>query len=231
MKKFDKELASLRNRVVEMGKLTQSMVEMAITAMADLDAVYQKVLDAEDRLDQMELEIDHEAVRLLTVYSPVAADLRFVLSVSHVNNALERVGDQAVGLCHTIDFSGKHLAAGGEALPKLKQMGEIVRGMIRDAILAFVGEDAALAEKTIGQDDAVDSINDQIMREVLGGGRQESGAQRDIPGALTQILIARSLERFGDQATNICEEVIYMVQGADVRHSHKHPPHTSAKAG
>src|SRR5690349_17276977 len=229
MKKFDKDLAELRNRVVDMGKLVQSMVEMAIAAMSDLDEVYKTVLEAEDQVDQFQLEIDHEAVRLLTVYSPVAADLRFVLSVSHVNHALERIGDQAVGLCHTLDFAGKHLEAGGEALPRLKQMGEIVRMMIRDAILAFVGEDAALAEKTIGMDDSVDSINDQIMREILGAAKKE-GEARDIPGALAQILIARSLERFGDQATNICEEVIYMVQGADVRHSHRHPQ-TSAKAG
>src|SRR5215218_9317213 len=137
MKKFDQELASLRNRVA---------------AMTDLDAVYDRLLQAEDRLDQMELDIDHECVRLLTVYSPVAANLRFVLAVSHVNGALEHIGDQAVGLCHTIDFAGRHVAAGGEALPKLKQMGEIVQSMIRDPILAFVGEDAGLAESTIAQD-------------------------------------------------------------------------------
>jgi phosphate transport system protein len=223
MKKFDRELAALRSKVVEMGRITQSMVEMAITAMSDLDAVYRKVLENEDRLDQMQLDIDHEAIRLLTVYSPVAADLRFVLSVSHVNNALERIGDQAVGLCHTIDFGGKHLAAAGEALPKLKQMGEIVQGMIRDAILSFVGEDAMLAQKTMGQDDAVDALNDQIMRETLHGeaAKQPGSEPPDIAAALTQILIARALERFGDQATNICEEVIYMVQGADVRHTQK----------
>lgn len=234
MKKFDRELASLRSRVVEMGHLAQSMVEMAIAAITDLSAVYQRVLEAEDRLDQAELDVDHECVRLLTVYSPVAANLRFVLAVSHVNHALERVGDQAVGLCHTIDFAGKHLAAGGDAMPKLKQMGEIVQGMIRDAILAFVGEDAVLAEKTIAQDDALDRLNDQIMRETLSGAARSDSANArpaDVAAALTQILIARSLERFGDQATNVCEEVIYMVQGADVRHSHKHPPRPNTKAG
>lgn len=234
MKKFDRELASLRSRVVEMAHLAQSMVEMATAAITDLSAVYQRVLEAEDRLDQAELDVDHECVRLLTVYSPVAANLRFVLAVSHVNHALERVGDQAVGLCHTIDFAGKHLAAGGDAMPKLKQMGEIVQGMIRDAILAFVGEDAVLAEKTIAQDDALDRLNDQIMRETLSGAARSDSANArpaDVAAALTQILIARSLERFGDQATNVCEEVIYMVQGADVRHSHKHPPRPNTKAG
>jgi phosphate transport system protein len=233
MKKFDKELATLRDRVVEMGRITQSMVEMAITAMSDLDAVYKKVLENEDRLDQMQLDIDHEAIRLLTVYSPVATDLRFVLSVSHVNNALERIGDQAVGLCHTIDFGGKHLWAAGEALPKLKQMGEIVQGMIRDAILAFVGEDAMLAQKTMGADDAVDALNDQIMRETLHSeaAKDPSREKPDIAAALTKILLSRALERFGDQATNICEEVIYMVQGADVRHSGKPRVQNKAKAG
>lgn len=234
MKKFDRELASLRSRVVEMAHLAQSMVEMATAAITDLSAVYQRVLEAEDRLDQAELDVDHECVRLLTVYSPVAANLRFVLAVSHVNHALERVGDQAVGLCHTIDFAGKHLAAGGDAMPKLKQMGEIVQGMIRDAILSFVGEDAVLAEKTIAQDDALDRLNDQIMRETLSGAARSDSANArpaDVAAALTQILIARSLERFGDQATNVCEEVIYMVQGADVRHSHKHPPRPNTKAG
>jgi phosphate transport system protein len=232
MKKFDRELAALRTRLVEMGQLAQSMVEMAVAAMTDLDAVYKRVLEAEDRLDQMELDVDRECVRLLTVYSPVAADLRFVLVASHVNDALERIGDQAVGLCHTLDFAGKHVAAGGEALPKLKQMAEIVQLMIRDAILAFVDENAVLAEQTLARDDAVDSLNDQIMREVLGGAERRDGGQpRDVPGALTQILLARSLERFGDQATNVCEEVIYMVQGQDVRHSHKHPPRVGTKAG
>jgi phosphate transport system protein len=221
MKKFDKELAALRTRLVSMGNLAQSMVEMSISAMSNLDAVYKKILENEDWLDRLELEIDHEAVRLLTVYSPVAADLRFVLAASHVNNYFERIGDQAVSLCHTIDFAGKNLAAGGEAMPKLKQMGELVQGMVRDAILAFVGEDAVLAQKTIGNDDAVDAINDQIMKETLGSAAQRGGEQKDVASALTQILIARALERFGDQATNICEEVIYMVQGADVRHAHK----------
>jgi phosphate transport system protein len=112
-------------------------------------------------------------------------------------------------------------------------MGDIVQGMIRDAILAFVGEDAMLAQKTMGADDAVDALNDQIMRETLHteAAKDPSRDKPNIATALTRILIARSLERFGDQATNICEEVIYMVQGADVRHSQKPRPQNKAKAG
>src|SRR5881227_1666173 len=99
MKKFDTDLAKLAARVMEMGTIAQSMVDMARLAMTELTSVYDKLLKAEDKLDKMQLEIDHEAVRLLTVYSPVAGDLRYVLSVTHVNAALERIGDQAVGLC------------------------------------------------------------------------------------------------------------------------------------
>lgn len=224
MKKFEQELESLRDRVAEMGKLAQQMVAMAISAMTDLEAVYKKVLDAETRLDQMQLDIDHEAVRLLTVYSPVAADLRFVLSVSHVNQALERIGDQAVGLCHNLDFAHRH--ADAALLPKLQKMGEAVQTMVRDALLAFACGDATLAQTTMAADDVVDSLNDQIMRETLSDDvvRQAIAGPKDVAGALTQILLARSLERIGDQATNICEEVIYMVKGNDIRHRHKPDP-------
>lgn len=221
MKRFEQELEALRDRVAGMGHLAQGMVRMALSAMTDLPAVYKKVLEAEDQLDQMQLAIDHEAVRLLTVYSPVAADLRFVLSVSHVNQALERIGDQAVGLCHNLDFAHRH--ADASVLPKLQQMGEMVQVMVRDALLAFIGKDAALARATMAQDDLVDSLNDQVLRETLSDDvvRRAITGPRDVAGALTQILMARSLERMADQATNICEEVIYMVQGDDVRHRHK----------
>src|SRR5688572_15847044 len=107
MKKFDQELAALRDEIANMGAIAQSMVSLAIAALTDLHAVYDKVRASEDQLDQKQLYVDHEAVRLLTVYSPVAANLRFVLSVTHVNNALERIGDQALNLCHNLDFAGK----------------------------------------------------------------------------------------------------------------------------
>ena len=228
MKKFEQELGALQDRVAEMGDLTQSMVAMAITAMTDLPAVYHKVLDAEERLDQMQLDIDHEAVRLLTVYSPAAADLRFILSVSRVNNALERIGDQAVGLCHNLDFAACH--ASSTVLPKLRRMSEAVQAMVRDALLAFVCKDAALARATMAQDDMLDVLNDEILRETLSDDvvRQAITGPRDVAGALVQVLLARSLERIGDQATNICEEVIYTAEGDDVRHMHSHKMHPPA---
>src|SRR5436853_6644390 len=122
MKKFDQELAKLGAQVMEMGGLLDAMLAMANSAMTDLEAVYKKILKAEEQLDKMQLEIDHQAVRLLTVYSPVAGDLRYVLSVTHVNAALERTGDQTVGLCHTLETAQRKPDA--SVLPTLVAMGD-----------------------------------------------------------------------------------------------------------
>jgi phosphate transport system protein len=215
MKKFDQDLAALGARVMEMGTVAQSMVDMARLAMTELKSVYQTVLKAEDQLDKMQLAIDHEAVRLLTVYSPVASDLRYVLSVSHVNAALERIGDQAVGLCHTLDSA--HREPDSAVLPTLIAMGERAAVMVKDAMLAFFKRDADMARGIMSKDDSLDELDDQVLRQTLRDGK-------DVAAALTQILLARTWERIGDQATNICEEVIYIVQGADVRHTGKGKP-------
>jgi phosphate transport system protein len=221
MKKFDQDLAALGARVMEMGTVAQSMVDMARLAMTDLKSVYQKVVKAEDQLDRMQLSIDHEAVRLLTVYSPVASDLRYVLSVTHVNAALERIGDQSLGLCHTLDSA--HRQADSAVLPTLNAMGERAAVMVKDAMLAFFKRDADLARSIMSKDDSLDELNDEVLKQTLSEDEKNAG-KRDLPSALTQILLARTWERIGDQATNICEEVIYIAQGADVRHAGKPKP-------
>ncbi len=225
MKKFEQELEALRDRIVELGALARSMVAMSLAAMTDLAAVYQKVLAVEEQVDQMQITIDREAVRLLTVYTPVAGDLRFLLTAPRVNSSLEHIGDQAVGLCHNLDFCARH--ANVAELPKLRRMGEAVQEMVRDAMQAFVLKDAALARATIARDDLVDNLYDEIMAEILSDDivRQAITGPRDFAGALTHVLLARSLERMGDHATNICEEVIFIVKGDDIRHSHpRHQP-------
>ena len=105
MKKFEHELASLRKRIVDMGTLARQMVDSAIEALDQPDSdIYQKVLVAEEQLDQMQLDVDREAIRLLTVYSPVANDLRFVLMVARINSELERIGDHAVNMCEDLQL-------------------------------------------------------------------------------------------------------------------------------
>jgi len=217
MKKFDQDLAALGARVMQMGTLAQQMVSMARLAMTELNTMYPRVMKAEDQLDKMQLEIDHEAVRLLIIYGPVAGDLRYVLSISHVNSALERIGDQAVGLCHSLETA--HQAPDPALLPTLLAMGERAEVMVKDAMLAFFKRDAALARSIMSKDDNLDDLNDQVLNQTLSEDDKEGADKTNLASAVAQILMARVWERIGDQATNICEEVIYIVEGEDVRHA------------
>ncbi|MCA9262662.1 MAG: phosphate signaling complex protein PhoU [Planctomycetales bacterium] len=220
MKKFDHELAGLRQRVVEMGNLAEKMVAAAIDAVtsANRDELIKSVEQAEEELDDMQVSLDKEAIRLLTVYSPVAADLRFVMSVSRINNELERIGDHAMNMCEAIQLMESK--SDNPPLAQIEKMAVVVKEMMADALNAFLQDDIAKARETIASDDMVDALNDQIVEELLHPEivRQAADGRAEIADALSQILIGRSLERIADQSTNISEEVIYMVRGQDVRH-------------
>ncbi len=220
MKQLEQELESLRSRVVEMGSLTESMVIQAIDAIAKADATaIDPVFEAEKALDIMQLEIDQEAIRIMTIYSPVASDLRLVLSVSRITAELERIGDHATNMCESLQLMTTRTDA--RPIAEIVKMGNIVKDMIRDALRAFAQRDPKRAMSTIACDDLVDALNDQIVKELLQDDvvREVIVGQRNIAGALSQILIASSLERIADQATNISEEVVYMVKGSDIRHA------------
>jgi len=220
MKKFEQELAELRRRVVEMGNTTEIMVRQSIDSVFNLqdNTLVQSVLNKEEHVDRMQLEIDKEAIRLLTVYSPVATDLRFILSVTRITAELERIGDHATNICENVQL----MVAKTEAapLPEVQKMADIVRVMVCDPMDAFVQGDYRKAQSVVAHDDIVDAVNDQIIEELLSDEvvREVITGPKDIAGALAQILIARSLERIADQATNISEEVVYMVKGDDIRH-------------
>ena len=220
MKKFDNELSHLRQRVVEMGNLTESMVSRAIDAVFDVhnNEIIESVLRDEEQLDQMQLDIDKEAVRLLTVYGPVATDLRFILSVSRINLELERIGDHATNICENVHLLASKMDV--QPLSEIQKMGEVVRGMVHDALDAFLQNDNRKAQSVIARDDLVDALNDQIIEELLSDEvvREVLTGPTDIAGALAQILIARSLERIADQSTNVSEEIVYMIKGDDIRH-------------
>ena len=152
------------------------------------------------------------------MYSPVAGDLRCVLTVSHVNTQLERIGDQAVNLCEYLQLTASK--ARGTPLPKLREMARLVCNMMHNATAAYFEHDPDKAKATLAHDDLVDAMKDQITQELLSDevAREVITGSKDIAEAMGQILIARSLERIADHATNICEEVFYMVRGDDIRH-------------
>ena len=220
MKKQAGDISELRISLSKMGRLAETMVGRVVGATKGkaLNTVFETVLGEEKLLDAMQLEIDKEAVRILTVYSPVASDLRFVMSVTRICSELERIGDQSKNICGSLELMQNK--ANTQPLPEIQKMADIVKTMIRDAMDAFVQSDAMKARSTIAIDNMVDALNDQVLDLTLSDDVIRLGIEKpvDVATALSQILLSRSFERIGDQATNICEEVVYMVEGDDIRH-------------
>jgi phosphate transport system protein len=221
MKKFDQELERFRNRLVEMANLAEKMVRQAVDALENpLDSsLTDQIAEEEHRLDLMQLEIDREAIRLLTIYSPVASDLRVIMSITRITAELERMGDHTVNMSESLLLLQTHNET--DILPSILRMADVVIGMVHDAINAFSQSDIDKARATISGDNVVDALNDQIVSELLSleTVRGILDGAKDIAGPLGQLLLVRSLERIADQATNVSEEVVYMIKGDDIRHS------------
>jgi len=213
-KKFDQELDALKRDVLRMGNQAEAMIRDAMAALVNREeAIIQEVLRREEELDRAQVLIDDHVVRLIVTHAPVAQDLRILLMVARINSELERIGDQAVNICENV-----RLLLGVpplKPLVDLPRMSEITQGMVHGGLLAFMEGSPDRALDTIRSDDQVDALNDQIFRELL---TYMVADPKNIPRALALILTARSLERIADHATNICEEVVYMVKGQDIRH-------------
>jgi phosphate transport system protein len=212
MKQFQQELTALKQRVLDMGTLAASMVAGASEALIQADqSRIQEVLASEPRLDRFQIEIDREAIRLITIYTPVAKDLRVLLMIARINSELERIGDQAVNNCEYLEL----LTHPQPPLEDLAKMSTTVLAMVHDALQAFREEDTERAQAVMNLDDQVDALNAQIFRGLMEHPAADADGRAR---SMSLILVARSLERMADHATNICEEVFYLVQGADIRH-------------
>jgi len=213
MKKFEQELENLKRRVVEMGHTTEKMVALSTSALVDRDqTAIERVLAHEATLDRFQLEIDGEAVRLITIYTPIARDLRFLLMVARINAELERIGDQAVNNCEYVQTLSTSPPG---PLSDITQMSEITRGMVHDALEAFDQEDTEKARTVLKNDDDVDRLYNETFSDLLADTSDDADR---LSRSMNLILVARSLERIADHATNICEQVIYMVNSEDIRH-------------
>jgi phosphate transport system protein len=212
MKQFQQELGQLKQRVLDMGSLAESMVADSSRALIEGErATIQQVRTNEPKLDRLQVEVDREAIRLITIYTPVAKDLRFLLMIARINSELERIGDQAIDNCEYVEL----LTDPPPPLNDLSNMSDIVLAMVHDALRAFQKEDAQAAEAVMKVDDEVDAFNARIFRELLEHPAADPAIRAQ---CMSLILVARSLERIADHATNICEEVFYLVEGADIRH-------------
>lgn len=213
-KKFDEGLAEVKDSIVRMGEAAERMVEHSMAALVEGKPDYvDQVLETEEQLDQHQKEIDDLTVRLIATYTPVASNLRFLLMVTRINTELERIGDQAVNIGERARDLIKEPAL--KPLVDLPRMAQIAVEMMHQSVTAFANNTDKEAVEIIKRDRDVDELNNQIFRELL---TYMMSDPKHIPQALGLILIARCVERIADHATNIAEEVVYLVRGQDIRH-------------
>lgn len=211
---FDEELTSLKHGLLQMADLAMDMTGKAMQTLTERNAERAgQVAQSEVKVNAMEVEIEEEAIRLLARHQPIAKDLRLLTAVMKISNDLERVADQACNISETALFLIKEPPL--KPLIDLPNMAKIAQRMVRDGIEAFVKHDAALAQSVCEKDDEVDRINDQIFRELLTYMMED---HRSITRAVALILVSRNLERVADHATNICEEVIFIEEGKNIKH-------------
>jgi phosphate transport system protein len=211
---FEQDLEELKQRLLWMASLAERSVHQAVHAVLDSDqSLAETVLQEEDAINEMQIEIDDRVQRLLALQQPMAIDLRFILAVSRINNDLERIGDQAVNIAQSALRILRHPQV--KPYVDLPRMSELVETMVRDSLNALVQKDQELAKSVLARDDEVDRLRDQMFRELLTYMMENS---RVVFPAFELILVAKNLERIGDHATNIAEDVIYIVAGRDVRH-------------
>jgi phosphate transport system protein len=214
---FQEELDRLKGRLLEMGGLAEERVRAAIAALVERDrALVDAVLAGDTPINQLHIEIDGRCVKLLALYQPMAVDLRVILSAVKINTDLERVGDLAINIAEAALRYLSHPAV--KELVDIPRMADIAQRMLRDALDAFVRRDTALAQRVLDADDELDGLKTQVFRDLLAVMLQ---APQAIEPAIDLLLVSRHLERIGDHATNIAEDVIFMVSARDVRH-HAH---------
>jgi phosphate transport system protein len=212
--RFQRSLDDLKEKLLVMAGMAEQAIQRSIEAYRVRDlSICDLVVRSEVAINRLEREIDQMALDLLAMEQPMAVDLRFILSVIKINADLERVGDAAV----TITERVRDL----EAFPvidlpvDIPRMASLASGMVRKALQSFIEADAEMARSVLSMDDAVDKLNETAYYALSNLMRDHPG---NAPQALNALMIARSLERVADHATNIAEDVIFWVRGADVRH-------------
>ena len=216
MRPFVLELDELQNKILEMGGLVETSIHNSIRSIVERDdSLMVNIWESEERINQLDIEIDEFATRLLALHQPVARDLRFLTAAIKINSDLERMGDLAVNIAQrSISLLARPQL---KPLIDVPHMSKTVESMVRKSLDAFVQRDEALARSVLLSDDEVDELKDSVYRELLG--MLESGTAP--PGtAFDLIFIAHNLERVADHATNIAEDVLFLIRGIDVRHHH-----------
>jgi phosphate transport system protein len=214
---FQEQLATLKERLLVMGGLAEERVRVIMEALVEREmSLVDRVQGGDEPINQLHIEVDARCFKLLALHQPMATDLRAIVAAVKINTDLERVGDLAVNIAEAVRRYLQHPPV--KKLIDIPRMAEIAQRMLRDSLDSYVRRDVDLAQAVLNEDDTLDALKTQVFRELLTFMLQDP---LTIEPALDLILISRHLERIGDHATNVAEDVIFMVSARDVRH---HPP-------
>jgi phosphate transport system protein len=212
--KFSRYMAAVREDLMELASLAAAAMEQSVRAVLTRDGdLARRVILGDEAINSLEEAVDRECVRLIALFQPVAGDLRQLMAVDHIITELERIGDSATNIAEEV-LTLKHLPP-RSMHPSLTVMAQSVQEMIRQSLEAFFRSNAHLARQVCLTDADVDALDQAIIQDLL---QEMTGAPEAILPGQSQINIVRNLERVGDHATNIAEQVVYMVEGQSVRH-------------
>ncbi|HAV40917.1 MAG: phosphate signaling complex protein PhoU [Candidatus Aminicenantales bacterium] len=212
---FDEELLELNKKILEMSAVVENSIGLSVRALRELSREKaEAIVKDDDRIDAMELEIEEKCLNLIALYQPAAADLRFVVMSMKITTDLERIADLAV------DISQRVLELADQPLLKplidIPKLATLAQNMVRDVINSFINKDTELARSVILRDNEADELRNLVQSELINDYMKKDATT--VPRAIPLLLVARHLERICDHATNIAEDVIYMVKGEVVKH-------------
>lgn len=215
MKHFQRELDTIKKMILSLGALVEQRVHRIKQAIEDRDVdLAKEIVHLDHEIDEMEVEIEEACLKIIALHQPVAADLRFLVAVIKINNDLERIGDQVVNIAQRVVRIAKRPVEPYHF--DYSVMAEKAEAMLRMSLDSLVNQDLDQAIKVLHLDDEVDNIKDQAYDRIKQA--MADGLTEDIGYMINLLLISRHLERLADHATNIAEEVVYMIEGEIVRH-------------
>ena len=215
MKHFQRELDTIKKMILSLGALVEQRVHRIKKAIEDRDVDQAKeIVFLDHEIDEMEVEIEEACLKIIALHQPVAADLRFLVAVIKINNDLERIGDQVVNIAQRVLRIAKRPVAPYHF--DYSVMADKAEAMLRLSLDSLVNQNLDLAIKVLHLDDEVDNIKDEAYDRIKQA--MSDGLTKDIGYMINLLLISRHLERLADHATNIAEEVVYMIEGEIVRH-------------
>ena len=211
---IERQIDHLKEKILRVGTLVEEAISRSISAVINRDvALAQKVLASDEAIDRMEVEVEEECLKILALYQPVAADLRFVVAVLKINNDLERMGDLANNIAKRV--AQLEHAGPIDLPPEIRTMATQAEEMVRECLTAVVERDTVLARRIREQDDLVDADRQRVRKRILASIHQHP---ENVETLLRLNSITKHIERIADMATNVAEDVIYMVEGEIVRH-------------